>query len=54
MAMETELPDLQGLTLDQLSRPEIRDQLEPFRQVLLGQVERPRPNIGTGPPGRAD
>lgn len=54
MAMETDLADLRGTTLDQLCRRGFQDVLEPYRRILISQVERPRPNIGTGPPGRAD
>jgi hypothetical protein len=50
--IETDLPDLEGIGLDEL-RAE-RDDLEPFRRTLLSQVERPRINLGSGPPGRAD
>jgi hypothetical protein len=53
-AMETALADLHGATLDQLSQRPLQDALEPYRRILINQVERPRPNIGTGPPGRAD
>lgn len=53
-AIETDLVDLRGMTFDQLRRRGVSDALEPFRRVLISQVERPRPNIGTGPPGRAD
>ncbi|WP_250002951.1 hypothetical protein [Actinoplanes sp. M2I2] len=53
-AIETDLADLRGTTLDQLCRRALQDALEPYRRVLIGQVERPRPNIGSGPPGRAD
>ena len=51
--VETELADLCEVSFDQL-RGQRWDELEPFRRVLLGQVERPRVNLGTGPPGRAD
>jgi hypothetical protein len=53
-AIETDLADLRGTTLNQLCQSELQHALEPYRQVLIGQVERPRPNIGSGPPGRAD
>jgi hypothetical protein len=53
-AIETDLADLRGTTLDQLCQWELQGALEPYRQVLISQVERPRPNIGSGPPGRAD
>ncbi len=48
--IETQLPDLTGVTLADLTRLD----LTPERRALLEQVERPRPNIGSGPPGRAD
>lgn len=51
--LETDLPDLCDVGLDEL-RPQSRDAFEPFRQQLLSQVERPRINLGSGPPGRAD
>jgi hypothetical protein len=51
--VETDLPDLQGVGFDEL-RSQRRDALEPFREILLRQVERPRINLGSGPPGRAD
>ncbi|MBU2668264.1 hypothetical protein KOI35_32605 [Actinoplanes bogorensis] len=53
-AIETDLADLSGATLDQLCRQAPQDALEPFRRMLINQVDRPRVNIGTGPPGRAD
>ncbi|MET0426843.1 MAG: hypothetical protein ABW046_23450 [Actinoplanes sp.] len=53
-AMETGLADLRGSTLGQLCQRTLQDALEPYRQILISQVERPRPNIGSGPPGRAD
>jgi hypothetical protein len=53
-AIETGLADLRGATLDQLCQRALHDALEPYRRVLINQVERPRPNIGSGPPGRAD
>jgi hypothetical protein len=52
--IETELADLRGIGLDELCRRRLQDALEPFREVLINQVERPRINLGTGPPGRAD
>ncbi|MFC7534178.1 hypothetical protein [Actinoplanes sp. GCM10030250] len=51
--VDTDLPDLRGLGFDEL-RPQQRDALEPFKEILLSQVERPRINLGSGPPGRAD
>jgi hypothetical protein len=53
-AIETDLAHLRGTTLDQLCHQGLHDALEPYRQALIAQVERPRPNIGSGPPGRAD
>lgn len=50
--IETELPDLTGISLADLAG--MCDELAPYRKILIGQVEKPRPNIGTGPPGRAD
>lgn len=48
--LETVLPDLAGANLADLAGL----QLAADREVLIAQVERPRPNIGSGPPGRAD
>ena len=48
--IETQLPDLTGMTLADLRGLD----LEADREVLLAQVEKPRFNIGSGPPGRAD
>jgi hypothetical protein len=53
-AIETDLADLRGATLDELCQRALQGALEPYRRVLISQVERPRPNIGSGPPGRAD
>lgn len=33
---------------------QVRAVIEPPMQVVLSQVARPRVNLGTGPPGRAD
>jgi hypothetical protein len=52
--IETDLADLRGVALDELCLRAAQDILAPFREVLINQVERPRLNIGTGPPGRAD
>jgi hypothetical protein len=52
--IETDLADLRGFDLDELCRRQSRDPLEPFRDALISQVERPRINLGSGPPGRAD
>ncbi|GLY99088.1 hypothetical protein [Actinoplanes sp. NBRC 103695] len=51
--VETDLPDLRGLGFDEL-RPQEWDALESFRDILIAQIERPRINLGSGPPGRAD
>lgn len=50
--VETLLPDLTDITLADL--PGLHPQLQPFLERLQAQVERPRINLGTGPPGRAD
>jgi hypothetical protein len=50
-SIETELPNLAGVNLLELSR---RRDLDQEREALIAQVERPRLNIGSGPPGRAD
>ena len=53
--LDTELPDVRDLSLigpdGQLG---VFAPLAPFQEILLGQVERPRYNLGSGPPGRAD
>lgn len=49
--LETVLPDLAGVNLADLTG---QLELAADREVLIAQVERPRPNIGSGPPGRAD
>jgi hypothetical protein len=53
-AFETDLPDLREVALDALCRRAPQDVFAPFREVLNDQVDRPRFNIGSGPPGRAD
>jgi hypothetical protein len=50
--VESHLANLRGVSFDDLRSQE--DALEPYRQDLLHQIERPRVNIGSGPPGRAD
>jgi hypothetical protein len=50
--LETALPDLDGMRID-LLRDNL-DVLAPFQRDLLSQVEHPRINLGTGPPGRVD
>jgi hypothetical protein len=52
--LETELADLGGATFEELCQRPLQDALEPYRRVLMSQVDRPRLNIGQGPPGRAD
>jgi hypothetical protein len=49
---ESHLLDLTEVPLDQLRS--LRTEHEPYRLALINQVEKPRVNIGTGPPGRAD
>jgi hypothetical protein len=51
--IETRLADLSEVSLQQL-RSQVRGSFEPFLKILLSQVERPRFNLGSGPPGRAD
>jgi hypothetical protein len=53
-AIESDLADLRGTTLDRLCLAALGDDLQPYRHLLISQVERPRPNVGTGPPVRAD
>ena len=49
--VETLVPDLTDFAVDE----PLPADLEPFLDVLYGQVERPRWNLGgSGPPGRAD
>lgn len=51
--VRTALVDLREASLGDMGRN--FDQLQADAEVLLGQVDRPRHNIGsTGPPGRAD
>lgn len=52
--IETDLIDLADCTVDEIKdvHPE---QLAPYTEQALRQLERPRLNLGgTGPPGRAD
>jgi hypothetical protein len=51
--VDTELPDLGHITFDELAG-QLADSLIPFQNAILAQVERPRFNLGSGPPGRAD
>ena len=50
--VESCLADLREVSFDQL-RAHVKT-LEPYREAVLRQVERPRVNLGSGPPGRAD
>jgi hypothetical protein len=52
--IETELADLREFGFDELCQRRLQEALEPYREALINQVERPRINLGTGPPGRAD
>ena len=51
--IETQLADLSEISLEQLRRQRT-EALEPFLRILFSQVERPRFNLGSGPPGRVD
>lgn len=51
-AMETQLVDLHEALLSQVRLS--REELEPFIKELMDQVDRPRFNLGSGPPGRVD
>ncbi|GIJ48980.1 hypothetical protein Val02_58660 [Virgisporangium aliadipatigenens] len=51
--LETDLIDLTTLPISAL-RTFDEELLAPSVQRVLVQVQRPRNNIGTGPPGRAD
>lgn len=48
--IETQLLDLGEVSLADLRRL----RLEQDKERIIRQVERPRLNLGTGPPGRAD
>jgi hypothetical protein len=50
--IETNVVDLRRVPLGQLRRN--RDAFERPTEDALKQVERPRINLGSGPPGRAD
>lgn len=50
--IETELVDLREVALSRLRRD--REVFEKPTEDALKQVERPRINLGSGPPGRAD
>lgn len=52
-AVDTCLPDLAGLSWAELA--DLDETLAPYRAVVVGQVQRPRVNLGgSGPPGRVD
>lgn len=51
--METELPDLSGMTLDDVACG--RDHYAEALDIIGMQISHPRANLGGGgPPGRAD
>jgi hypothetical protein len=50
---ETQLVDLSAVSLQGLAE-QPREALEADLKILFSQVERPRYNLGNGPPGRAD
>jgi hypothetical protein len=50
--VESHLVDLRRVSFDELRTH--GEALELYREDLLRQVERPRVNLGSGPPGRAD
>jgi hypothetical protein len=45
--------DLSLIGFDDLPSGQERE-LDPFRAVILEQVDHPRVNLGSGPPGRVD
>lgn len=49
----TDLPDLEGVSFQSLEGA-FGGKLRPYEETLLNQVEKPRYNLGSGPPGRAD
>jgi hypothetical protein len=51
--IDTELPDLGHIRFDELAG-ELAKSLASFQDAIMTQVERPRYNLGSGPPGRAD
>ena len=54
LGLETALPDLTGVSLDELAGMDDDDITAAVQQVLR-QVEKPRTNLGSsGPPGRTD
>lgn len=50
----TDLPDLTDVSLAQLRENAGHPEIEAARETLRAQIDKPRINIGTGPPGRAD
>jgi hypothetical protein len=52
-AIEAGLVDLENVPLSELENYS-DTLLGPSLSTVLGQVDRPRKNIGTGPPGRVD
>lgn len=52
MDIETEVLDLRTVPLAELRSR--RDTFEQHTEDALKQIERPRINLGSGPPGRAD
>jgi hypothetical protein len=50
---ETELLDLSEISLAELPH-QPAELLAPYLKVLFSQVERPRYNLGSAPPGRVD
>ena len=52
--IETQLVDLTEATLGDLRDPEWQQPIEEATQPIYSQVERPRYNLGSGPPGRVD
>lgn len=51
--LETLLPTLTDMSLAELRVLDLAEVAEPLKRVRE-QVERARPNLGGGPPGRAD
>ena len=51
--IETDLPDLTRMSMADMRTVDSGLFARSMRRILL-QVERPRANIGQGPPGRAD
>lgn len=53
--LETQVVDLHEQMFDEILREgQTDDGLEAVLSILIGQVQRPRFNLGSGPPGRAD